>query len=294
VTVLVELCAGSAAVSLRWMSAKQRPPFGWMGSKAGYADQVLEAMGLLPGGAAEGDLVYLAEPGPWNLYWHAMTTSEVRARVEAVLRGWAGEDPESLWRRLAAAPVPESPTDRVAAWMVLMFWGFGTKPVLPHGEKWKTHGFSRTTPYRADIAKERRARGEHYDVGQNLRIPQLLARQPRDLRCLSNDRIYLYAGSLRPIPGALCYLDPPYDGVTQGYGHTLTRKEVLALGTRWNSAGAHVYISEAEPLPLTGWHHLELSPPRGRGRTFSRQQREFLTISPAAPVPHHLLYPGLA
>lgn len=66
-----------------------------------------------------------------------------------------------------------------------------------------------------------------------------------------------------------CYLDPPYVGAT-GYGWDMPRAEVLALARRWADAGAVVAISEAEPLELDGWHHLELT---------QGKKPEWLTVS---------------
>ena len=51
-TTLVELCAGSAAVSLRWLHPKAKPPIAYQGGKRAYADAILLAMGLRPGGGA--------------------------------------------------------------------------------------------------------------------------------------------------------------------------------------------------------------------------------------------------
>ena len=84
--------------------------------------------------------------------------------------------------------------------------------------------------------------------------------------------------------GSWVYIDPPYVGTT-GYGHNLGRPEVIALARRWHEAGAHVAVSEAEPIAeliADGWHAHELSRERvGQKRTFSKQQREVLTISRA-------------
>jgi len=76
-------------------------------------------------------------------------------------------------------------------------------------------------------------------------------------------------------PGDVVFLDAPYEGTT-GYEAVLSRDEVLMLGERFASAGAVVGISEAEPLPLSGWHHLDLTP-HGSGKP------EWLTLS-RAPV----------
>lgn len=77
----------------------------------------------------------------------------------------------------------------------------------------------------------------------------------------------------RPWPGPLfVYLDPPYVGAT-GYGWDMPRAEVLALAQRWAEAGAVVAVSEAEPLPFAGWHHLDLTREGGKP--------EWLTLSRA-------------
>lgn len=60
--------------------------------------------------------------------------------------------------------------------------------------------------------------------------------------------------------GLFAYLDPPYVGAT-GYGWDMPRADVLALARRWADAGAVVAVSEAEPLELKGWHHVDLTRP---------------------------------
>jgi hypothetical protein len=83
-------------------------------------------------------------------------------------------------------------------------------------------------------------------------------------------------------PGTVVFMDPPYVGTT-GYGNDLPRKDVVSMARRWAEAGARVYISEAEPLPALvadGWHAVEITSQRiGQKRTFSKQQREWVTCS---------------
>lgn len=84
------------------------------------------------------------------------------------------------------------------------------------------------------------------------------------------------------------YVDPPYVGRT-GYGWDCPREAVLALATSWASAGAVVAVSEAVPLEIDGWHHLELTGPGGKP--------EWLTLScpPARrPARQGLLFEGAA
>ena len=84
--------------------------------------------------------------------------------------------------------------------------------------------------------------------------------------------------------GAIVYIDPPYQGTT-GYGADLGRDEVVTLARSWARRGAVVCISEAEPIPELvedGWHNVEITRCRkGQKRTFSKQQREFLTLNRA-------------
>jgi 16S rRNA G966 N2-methylase RsmD len=83
-----------------------------------------------------------------------------------------------------------------------------------------------------------------------------------------------------PLPGRIVvYLDPPYQGTT-GYGHDLNRDEVVTLAMRWVDAGADVYISEAERIQIPGWHHVDITGcRRGQKRTFSKQQKEWVSCS---------------
>jgi hypothetical protein len=82
--------------------------------------------------------------------------------------------------------------------------------------------------------------------------------------------------------GTVAYMDPPYLGTT-GYSHDLGRGAVLELARKWADAGAFVAISEAEPiaaLVAEGWSTVEITGERvGQKRTFSKQQREWLTMS---------------
>ena len=120
-------------------------------------------------------------------------------------------------------------------------------------------------------------------------LPNLPAKITDDARVINPSRLP---------PGSIVYIDPPYVGTT-GYGHNLTREEVCAIAERWASAGALVVISEAEPLAeLSGWHQVEITGERkGQKRTFSKQQREYLTMSRPPcwrPSMQRAVFPGAA
>ena len=65
------------------------------------------------------------------------------------------------------------------------------------------------------------------------------------------------------------YMDPPYQGAT-GYELGCPRDTVLGMAMDLRRAGAEVIVSEAEGLPLKGWHQVQLP---------SRRKPEWLTMS---------------
>jgi len=91
----------------------------------------------------------------------------------------------------------------------------------------------------------------------------------------------------------VCYADPPYLNTT-GYLHEFDREAVVRVCAAWHRVGATVAISEAEGLDVlmaeaTGadWFTEDItSARRGQRRTFSKQQREVLTLN-RPPVSRH-------
>lgn len=269
---LIELCAGSAAVSLRWLG--QRPPFGTCGGKSGFADRILAAMGLHPGAAGPDDEVVLCEPGMWGEAWALWIEPDNLDATARYLERWISQDPVELWRTLAAGPIPFHEIIRVATWAVLQYWSYAGKAVFPAGGSWRHHGMAPDKPYPREV------RGS---VVRGQTIGVLIERlQALDLSRVS--KVYRSIAEVPLRPGARSYLDPPYVKTTQPYEHQLPREEVLRIAQERAAGGERVYVSEAEPLPLRGWRHLELGAPRGRGRNnFTKQRREVLTLSQAGP-----------
>jgi len=130
IPLLVELCAGTAALSLRLHQEGARPPVSRMGAKTGYADIILERMGLVPG---QGAAAYLwCEPDPGVRLLLLAYTDQTLARAAAdVIRGWTEEDPRALWERLKAEGPVKAPEPReVARWAVREAWTMcDAKPV---------------------------------------------------------------------------------------------------------------------------------------------------------------------
>ena len=128
IPLFVELCAGTAALSLRLHRDGARPPVSRMGSKAGYADCLLRVLGLIPGQRAAAYLWCEPDPGV-RLLLHAYRDATLARAAAAIIRGWAAEDPRALWERLRAEGPPRLPEGQVdagevARWQVLGAWAF--------------------------------------------------------------------------------------------------------------------------------------------------------------------------
>ena len=119
VPVFVELCAGTAALSLRLARSKARPPVSRMGAKTGYADAILARMGLQAGQGADGYLWCEPEAGP-RLLLECYRNAELARAAAEVVRGWADEEPRALFERLRAEGPVKAPEPReVARWLFL-------------------------------------------------------------------------------------------------------------------------------------------------------------------------------
>lgn len=256
----VELCAGTAALSLRLHGGRYaRPPVSRMGAKTGYARAILQVMGLAAGDGADRYLWCEPDPG-CRLLLEAYRSSELAQQAADIIRSWADEDPRTLWERLRAeGPVQGVTAKEAARWL--------------HVE-----GYSRP-----DGCFDRIMAGEPSPVTSARwdwsPAPGWIARRVIGLPTLPAT-ITTDARKTAPLhSSAVVYIDPPYKDTT-GYGHDLTRAEVMALAMKWSDAGADVYISEAEPIDLPGWYHVDITRCRqGQKRTFSKQQAEWLTCS---------------
>jgi len=275
--LLVELCAGTAAVSLRLHHQGGKPPVSRQGAKAGYADAILRVLGLRPGQRAERYLWAEADAGA-QLLLHSYAQPALAAAAAAQVRAWAEEDPRQLWQRLRQqGPLQASPPSAVelARWARLV-----TANRLIHLDTatWRNTGKGGSTFGGAEFCTPARK----------------LARALETAPCVGPATVLpAVAPPAAPVPaGAVVYMDPPYAG-TSPYAHQLRRATVVQVALAWAAAGATVAISEAEPLPellALGWAAQEITwCKRGHRRTFSRQQREFLTMNrqpvhPGRPV----------
>ena len=263
--LFVELCAGTAALSLRLHRRHARPPVSRMGAKTGYADAILRILGFRPGQGAAHYLWCEPDPGV-RLLLEAYRDADLARAAAAIIRGWADEEPRALWERLRAEGPPRGadpgdvgvPPREVARWLVRATWSYEqgnirTGFVGPGDRRQNTTATATAT----ELA--------------GMGLPATITPDARGIE----------PGPDLP-PGTVAYMDPPYVGTT-GYGHDIPRSEVVALARWWAEAGATVAISEAEPiadLTAEGWHAVRVDGERrGQKRTFSKQQAEWVTMN---------------
>jgi hypothetical protein len=335
--LFVELCAGTAALSLRLHSGRHaRPPVSRMGAKTGYAHAILRVLGLRQGqGEGDGTRYLWCEPDDGvRLLLHAYTDRELAQAAAKIIRSWRDEDPRALWERLRAegpAVCPDGAMDarEVARWVYVggMAYtqgnpksgfcksGGGAWPDKPRDPEMFSGRLDATGTLPAAIVPDARA----VDPREVARVSRIISAN----RLVNPDPVawqntgqggYIHGGPnfctpiedlglawdrCPEVPAVLCsdaraahpeilpegtvaYMDPPYLNTT-GYAHDLGRPEVVKLARRWADAGAVVCISEAEPIPelmADGWHSVDITETRkGQKRTFSKQQREWLTLS---------------
>ena len=274
-SLFVELCAGTAALSVRLHDAGRKPPISRQGGKQNYADATLRALGLAPGQQA---LRYVwAEPDAGaGLLLASYADSMMWPAAADVLAGWQSEQPRALWQALRAEAAPTVLTPRALARHVLL-------------EGWSLWG----TMYRGPGASQ---------TGTVAVTMTGLVKRLRVHHEALPATLYADAHEVPVQGGAVVYLDPPYIG-TAGYAHELPRADVVKLALRWANAGSIVAVAEAEPLPellAAGWYAQELTWVREggrRGRAYSAQKREFVTcnVQPRHPGrPTRPLLPALA
>lgn len=274
--LFAEFPAGLAAVSLRLQGgAHCRPPISRMGNKAGYSQTILGVLGLHSGQGAAA-------------YWWAEADPDVAAllriypdpdalrEVARIIRGWSGEEPRALWERLRAERrargAARGTVGEVAEFAFLHQGSFQHKG--PDAGIGRPEGMVEGYGFRPALASLRDSfpRLAEYawpPVRVSPRIPAAA-------------EVAAAIGTPGDLSGCVVYMDPPYAGTT-GYTADLSRAEVVEHALDFANLGATVAISEAEAIPdlvRSGWHSVEITGGRlGQKRTFSKQQREIITMN---------------
>jgi len=205
-------------------------------------------------GACCADRVVLADPGLWNPVWRALSIRGGAGLVADRIEEFATDDARPTWEWLQVSR-PKTLAAQAARSLCLIAGTYGGHErggfKGRHKRRPSVDGF---IPKRTTIIERLRA------------IPEL-----------PPITVYERAQDVAAIPGAICYIDPPYRG-RSGYLNDLRRPAVLELARYWADAGATVGVSEAEPLTeLEGFETIQLARRNGQNRTNTKSATEWLT-----------------
>jgi len=216
-----------------------RFPVSRIGSKAGYADAILAAMGIAPGSLGSATVV---ETDPVMVVLLARLLSPTCDRMADTLAELLDEPPEALWRR--ARDQREESSVMALLWLAGARGGIGGFKGA-HVRRPSVDGF---IPSRQSLVRRVRAHAA------------FVRRARPEVRVVAVDASDLDPTHFTPDD---VYVDPPYSG-RQPYASIL-REPVAALAERWVSAGHRVFVSEARRLSGAS-RHVSLTD-RRRGQT---------------------------
>jgi hypothetical protein len=127
----MEAPAGLASVSLALHGGINcRPPISRQGSKAGYSQVLLAALGLRSGQGAGAYLWAEADLDVAALL-RCYPDAAMLRRVAEIIRGWASEEPRALWERLRAerkARGGVAGAEGTAGWLTASWMSYGQDP----------------------------------------------------------------------------------------------------------------------------------------------------------------------
>ena len=212
---LIELCAGTAAVSFAALGCS-RFPVSRIGNKAGWVEPVLVALGL----QAPVQSATLVEADPRLVaLLRALLSDDLRALMAEQIERSLEEPSRTVWDRARAGTEPID----TLLWMAGARGGIGGYKGA-HKLRPSVDGF---IPSRASLARRLRA----------------FAAPVGEVRLICADVTTLDPRAFAP---AAVFIDPPYVG-RQGYRFSIGER-VEDIAARWSAAGHHVVVSEARPL----------------------------------------------
>jgi hypothetical protein len=251
--VLVELCAGSAALTRYFFNIP--PLLGFMGAKDRYATAIVSCAKI-----EKPDVVVLNDLGFWGHIWEALISSPARLAVADLVESWEKEDARTLFYHLRGSLLcAQNLVEAAASRICLLSATYGGGEVGGFKGKHKLRpnvdGF---IPSRKTLVKRLRD-----SCWIDLPTTYVLKQKAEDVAVPEK---------------ATVYIDPPYHNLT-GYLNSFARKNVIETAKRCVEKGCKVLVSEAEPvreLVEQGWESAKLES-SGRQCRKNTKCQEFLT-----------------
>jgi len=280
---LVELCCGSAALTMHLMGSK-RQVVPYHGSKWKVRRE-LESF-LSSSGFTDLQTIMLNDIGPWGRTWRALVSSQMRSDVSGRLSAMHRDyDARELYDRLQGQRVPSDVVQYAAEHLFLQRISVSGKAVGTSDGRWKSPGFNKTSAYGCPPT-------DRFGAIKPM-IPSLIGvlDSMDDLDWpneISVHQAQAYEVDVLPrrIESSVIYIDPPYQSTTCYPNGNIDRSSLIALAKWWFEAGAAVIVSESEPLqPLVdeGWRAVCLRGTSSDNKPFQSKSAEWITSSGCTP-----------
>ncbi len=257
--VLIEGCCGSAALTMYLFGIKT-PLVTYQGSKWRYRKELAKYINFIP------DAVELYDVGPWSEVIFALIKDQ--EKVLKFLINFSKNDPYQIYQNLHGQQIAQEPFKFAAEFLFLQRLAFSGKAVGSKNNIWNSPGFNKTSAYGVKATDK---------FGE---IKPQLNSLIKNLESNDYSKIPLIkVGKQIPDPKkAFLYLDPPYQSSTKYPDGDLSRDELLKLASNWDSCGAKVMVSEAEPINLN-WNTSLISGIQNNKASFRSKKEEWLTMN---------------
>ncbi len=275
---LVELCAGSAALTYHLLGARGYQITPYQGSKWPVRHLIAEHLAAA-GFVGPPATVELVDPSFWGVAHRCILDPRRRARVIAHLRDLDTRDPRDVYDSLHKHEIDPRPEVATAEFLFLQRLAFSGKSVGTKGGRWKSQGFNKSSAYGTA------GTDKFHEVKP---LVASLVRTLGKLELTPAEHV-VRRDVARPPVGfqfrTVAYIDGPYQGTTPYPDGHMSRAELVELAEAWRAAGAYVVISEGGPveMPSRGWSacRIKMLQPRMQGaKERPRKPREeWLTFS---------------
>lgn len=269
---IVEICAGTAAVSLAAVGLP-RFPASRIGNKAGYADAILEKMGIRPGSVSSALLVDTDVELMLLMEQIVLHPREVAKGVENLLK----LGPREAWEKAGKVLVDHetffSDSKRAARTLVRIagarggVGGFrGAHKLRPTANGIPFSLVERVRAFQSSVDPKHGILTEHVWI------------------TYCSDAWEFSPSSPLIQKRAVVYIDAPYEG-RENYGPHKASGSVETLACKWASFGFPVYVSEAKPFALAAEFWDITNERKGqKRRSLTKNDYEFLNyFSPSKP-----------
>ena len=279
---LVELCCGSAALTMHLLFAR-RQVVPYQGSKWRLRREL--AAVLVERGFTELGASTLNDIGPWGGAWWALRNHP--GGVARELRKLNNEDPRDVFDLLHGGLVPVMSVDLcfAAEFLFLQRLSHSGKAVGTKGGCWCSPGFNETSAY--GVAASERF-GEIKPM-----IPSLISvvESMQELTWPQSVNYQMHVEDVPIFPFGLplvIYIDPNYVNSTGYPNGSMSRKQVVSVSRRLAArCDTTVMVSEAEPIPElveAGWEARCLRQPPKDNKPFQTKSAEWVTLWPPSTL----------